>query len=60
VRRSDAIVAGEWPAGKKANTIGEDHAVRRAGRHLSAADALWSFLLDYRSEVVCEIAPDRP
>jgi DNA-binding transcriptional LysR family regulator len=33
--------------------------VRRAGRHLSAAaDALWSFLLDYRSEVVCEIRPD--
>src|SRR5262249_30752726 len=32
--------------------------VRRAGRHLSAtAMALWNFLLDYRSEVVCEIRP---
>lgn len=30
--------------------------VRRAGRHLSAAAmALWHFLLDYRSEEVCEI-----
>jgi hypothetical protein len=30
--------------------------VRRAGRHLSAAArAAWQFLLEYRSEVVCEI-----
>lgn len=34
--------------------------VRRAGRHLSAAAmALWHFLLEYRSEEVCEI-PRRP
>ncbi|HEX6818397.1 MAG TPA: LysR family transcriptional regulator [Ktedonobacterales bacterium] len=33
--------------------------VRRAGRHLSAAAmALWHFLLEYRSEVVCEIPHD--
>ncbi len=31
---------------------------RRTGRRLSAAaEALWRFLLEYRSEVVCEIPP---
>lgn len=39
--------------------------VRRAGRHLSAtAMALWNFMLEYRSEVVCELpslqAPQTP
>jgi len=35
--------------------------VRRAGRHLSAAAlALWTFLLQYRSEVVCELPAAAP
>jgi len=35
--------------------------VRRAGRHLSAAAmALWTFLLQYRSEIVCELPAPTP